>query len=94
MTAEQELKFLWLVQETCKDNPHLIAEVVQAANSGLKAKLSQLNEKLADVESLAVLAMARRTKNIDRALLDKLKKINGKTCFVWDSTIKELENKQ
>ena len=35
--TEQEIRFLFTVRDTCKANPEMVAEVVQAANAGVTA---------------------------------------------------------
>ena len=89
--TEQEILFLFTVRDTCKANPSLVAEVVQAANAGLRDRFDEMRELSANIEAVAMLAMARRTKDIDKALLAKLKQINGKSFVNWDSDIAKLE---
>ena len=89
--TEQEILFLFTVRDTCKANPEMVAEVVQAANAGLRDRFDEMRQLSADIETVAMLAMARRTKDIDKALLAKLKQINGKSFVNWDSDIAKLE---
>ena len=89
--TEQEILFLFTVRDTCKANPEMVAKVVDAANSGLRDRLDEMRKLSADIETVAALAMARRTKDIDKALLAKLKQINGKSFVRWDSNIAKLE---
>lgn len=89
--TEQEILFLFTVRDTCKANPEMVAKVVDAANSGLRDRLDEMRELSANIETVAVLAMARRSKSIDKSLAAKLRAINGKSCFVWDSDIAKLE---
>ena len=89
--TEQEILFLFTVRDTCKANPEMVAEVVQAANAGLRDRFDEMRELSADIEAVAMLAMVRRTKGIDKALLAKLKQVNGKSFVNWDSEITKLE---
>lgn len=89
--TEQEIRFLFTVRDTCKANPEMVAEVVQAANAGLRDRFDEMRELSADIEAVAMLAMVRRTKGIDKALLAKLKQVNGKSFLNWDSEITKLE---
>ena len=50
-----------------------------------------MRELSANIEAVAMLAMARRTKDIDKALLAKLKQVNGKSFVNWDTDIAKLE---
>ena len=89
--TEQEILFLFTVRDTCKANPEMVAEVVQAANAGLRDRFDEMRQLSADIETVAMLAMARRTKDIDKALLAKLKQVNGKSFVNWGSDIAKLE---
>ena len=89
--TEQEILFLFTVRDTCKANPEMVAEVVQAANAGLRDRFDEMRQLSADIETVAMLAMARRTKDIDKALLAKLKQVNGKSFVNWDTDIAKLE---
>ena len=89
--TEQEILFLFTVRDTCKANPEMVAKVVDAANSGLRDRLDEMRKLSADIEAVAMLAMVRRTKGIDKALLAKLKQVNGKSFVNWDSEITKLE---
>ena len=89
--TEQEILFLFTVRDTCKANPEMVAKVVDAANAGLRDKFDEMRQLSADIETVAMLAMARRTKDIDKALLAKLKQVNGKSFVNWDSDIAKLE---
>ena len=89
--TEQEILFLFTVRDMCKANPEMVAEVVDAANSGLRDRFDEMRKLSADIEAVAMLAMARRTKDIDKALLAKLKQVNGKSFVKWDSEIAKLE---
>ena len=88
--TEQEILFLFTVRDTCKANPEMVAEVVQAANAGLRDRFDEMRQLSADIETVAMLAMARRTKDIDKALLAKLKQVNGKSFVNWDTDIAKL----
>ena len=89
--TEQEILFLFTVRDTCKANPEMVAKVVDAANAGLRDKFDEMRQLSADIETVAMLAMARRTKDIDKALLAKLKQVHGKSFVNWDSDIAKLE---
>ena len=89
--TEQEILFLFTVRDTCKANPEMVATVVDAANSGLRDRLDEMRKLSADIEAVAMLAMARRTKDIDKALLAKIKQVNGKSFVNWGSDIAKLE---
>ena len=89
--TEQEILFLFTVRDTCKANPEMVAEVVQAANAGLRDRFDEMRELSANIEVVASLAMARRTKSLDKALLAKLKQVNGKSFVRWDDDISKLE---
>ncbi len=89
--TEQEILFLFTVRDTCKANPEMVAKVVDAANAGLRDRFDEMRKLSADIEAVAMLAMARRTKGIDKALLAKLKQVNGKSFVNWDSEITKLE---
>lgn len=90
--TEQEILFLFAVRDTCKSNPEMVAKIVDAANTGLRDRLDEMRELSANIEAVAMLAMARRTKDIDKALLAKLKQVNGKSFVNWDTNIAKLEN--
>ena len=77
--TEQEILFLFTVRDTCKANPEMVAEVVQAANAGLRDRFDEMRKLSADIEAVAMLAMVRRTKGIDKALLAKLKQVKPAT---------------
>ena len=89
--TEQEILFLFTVRDTCKSNPEMFAKIVDAANTGLRDRFDEMRELSANIEAVAMLAMARRTKDIDKALLAKLKQVNGKSFVNWDSDIAKLE---
>ena len=89
--TEQEILFLLTVRDTCKANPEMVAKVVDAANSGLRDRFDEMQKLSADIEAVAMLAMARRTKSIDKALLAKLKQVNGNSFVRWDDEIVKLE---
>ena len=89
--TEQEILFLVTVRDTCKANPEMVAKVVDAASTGLRNRFDEMRKLSADIEAVAMLAMARRTKDINKALLAKLKQINGKSFVNWDSDIAKLE---
>ena len=90
--TEQEILFLFIVRDMCKANPEMVAKIVDAANTGLRDRFDEMRELSANIEAVAMLAMARRTKDIDKALLAKLKQINGKSFVRLDSDIAKLEN--
>mgnify|MGYP003598346632 CR=1 FL=1 len=89
--TEQEILFLFAVRDTCKANPEMVAKIVDAANTGLRDRFDEMRELSANIEAVAMLAMARRTKDIDKALLAKLKQVNGKSFVNWDTNIAKLE---
>ena len=89
--TEKEIRLLFTVRDTCKANPEMVAKVVDAANTGLRDMFEEMRELSANIEAVAMLAMARRTKGIDKALLAKLKQVNGKSFVKWDSDIAKLE---
>ena len=93
MTNEEVFALLREVQQACQMHPDLVGDVVNAANQGVRARLAEMTNLTADIEALALLAMARRSKSMDGAVLAKLKKINGKSFVNWDSNIAELESK-
>ena len=89
--TEQEILFLLNVRDTCKANPEMVVKVVDAANAGLRDRFEEMRELSANIEAVAMLAMARRTKDIDKALLAKLKQVNGKSFVNWTVDIAKLE---
>ena len=91
--TEQEFNLLSSVAAACKANPAFMLDVVSAANRGQLDRLDELNRMNADLETLAVLAMAKRTKNLDGAILKKLERINGHSYVRWDDEIATLKSK-
>lgn len=92
--TEQESNLLSAVEDACKSNPALVAEVVAATNRGLAATIKDLHHLNADLETLAVLAMARRTKSTDGAILKKLEAVNGRSYVRWDDDIARMRAKE
>jgi len=90
---QEHYKFLSYVQEYIAENPEVSSYVVQAASAGVTEAMDKIKELALNCESLAVMAMTRRTKNVDSCVLAKLKQINGKSWMNWDSEIEALEAK-
>lgn len=90
---QEHYEFLAYVQAYVAKNPELSSYVVQAASAGVTDALDKIKELALNCESLAVLAMSRRTKSVDSCVLAKLKQINGKSRMNWDSEIADLEAK-
>ena len=90
---EAKLAFLGSIKNGLKKWPGLLPQVLTAINAGVQAHIAEVNARAMDCETLAVMAMARRTKNTDQAVLANLKKLNGRSWCRWDEKIKELEEK-
>ena len=91
--TEQEFNLLSSVAAACKANPAFIQDIVSAATSGQLARLDELSRMNADLETLAVMAMAKRTKSLDGPILKKLEKLNGRSYVRWDDEIAALKAK-
>ena len=91
--TEQEFSLLSSVAAACKANPAFMLDVVSAANRGHLDRLDELNRMNADLETLAALAMAKRTKSVDGPILKKLERLNGRSYVRWDDEIAALKVK-
>jgi len=90
---QEQLQFLYNVEQYVSKHPELSAHVVSAASSGVESAMKRMQSLACDCETLAIMALARRNKSTDAAILSKMKQLQGRSFFVWDSDIEELEAK-
>lgn len=85
--------FLQYVQTYIEENPDAAAYISEFAARGVERARKNDLERAADMEVMLSVAMARRFKEADQIILDKLMKWNGKTALNWQWAIEKLDTK-
>ena len=67
--------------------------IAEYAQQGIMEKLKEAREIQMKTEVALISSLNRKDKTTDKVILDSLKSIKGKTCFEYESTIKQLEEK-
>lgn len=92
MTPE-DIKFLQEVRVRSRD-PEMMNRIIDVAINGLQDISRQANERAADMEVIASMAMNTRLfKGNENFLAQKLEKWHGKTALRWDDQIEKLKGK-
>lgn len=92
MTPE-ELEFLREVASRSQD-PVMMRSIINSATGGLEHNARRSDERAADMEVVASMAMNTRLfKGNENFLAQKLEKWRGRTALRWDDQIKKLKEK-
>lgn len=92
MTPE-DIKFLQDVRHRSRD-PEMMSKIVDCAIHGLQDSARQANQRAADMEVVASMAMNTRLfKGNEKFLVEKLEHWKGKTSLRWDDQIAKLKEK-
>lgn len=75
--------FLAYVRNYVEQDPESAAYLSDYAQAGIRAALAKSNERAADMEVAVAVLAAKRYKNSDAVLMDKLSKWEGKTALDW-----------
>lgn len=90
MTPE-DMKFLREVADRSKD-PNMMRSIISSAIGGCEHVARKANERAADMEVVAAMALnARVFKSNENFLAQKLEKWEGQTSLRWDDQIKKLK---
>lgn len=88
-----DLEFLSEVADRSKD-PNMMRSIINSAIGGCEHNARKANERAADMEVVAAMALnARVFKSNDNFLAQKLEKWQGKTSLRWDDQINKLKEK-
>lgn len=91
--TEDDLNFLQDVALRSKDRAMMQA-IVMSAIGGLDRNAREANERAADMEAVACVAMnSKLSKSNKKFLLEKLERWRGKTSLRWDDQIAKLREK-
>lgn len=91
MVTDKELKFLISLKDFVKENPSLVAAVIQCIEDGMTDALKESSERAADMETIVAMALnTRMFKGNETFIADKLKKWNGRSALKWDAQIEAL----
>ena len=80
MNREQ---FLELVRSYVEHDPECAPMVTEFARQGVSAALDSANRRAADMETALAVALAKRYKNADDIIREKLSKWEGQTAMNW-----------
>lgn len=75
--------FLNSVRQYVERDPEAAAYLSDYAQAGIRDALAKSNERAADMEVAVSVLAAKRYKNADAVLMDKLNKWEGKTALNW-----------
>lgn len=90
----EDMQFLASIEAWVNKNPDKMHLVVNAAQSGLTQRLSDMHLRAVDMETVAAIALeSKLLKTKYWYLVELLKKWAGKTSLNFDTLIKELEQK-
>lgn len=88
-----DLEFLSEVASRSQD-PVMMRSIINSAIGGCEHNARKANERAADMEVVAAMALnARVFKSNDNFLAQKLEKWQGKTSLRWDDQINKLKEK-
>jgi regulator of sirC expression with transglutaminase-like and TPR domain len=89
----EDIKFLQEVRSRSQD-PEMMNRIIDVAVNGLQDRARKSDERAADMEVIASMAMNTRLfKGNENFLAQKLEKWNGKTSLRWDDQIAKLKEK-
>ena len=92
---ETDWQFLQGVKLYVENNPHIVAQLNNAIQSGINEALNAACAQAADMEATAAMALnARLFKGNQNFIADKLEKWKGKTALRWDDQIKALRKER
>jgi len=92
--TEEDIKFYQDVRRRSQD-PDEMRRIVDAAIKGLEDSARILQQKSADMEVVAAMALNGRVfKNNENFLAQKLEKWQGQTSLRWDDQIEKLKEKK
>ena len=86
--------FLEYVQKYVEQDPYVAAYVADYVHKGLTTVLNTAYERAADMETALAVLSAKRFKNRNETIIQKLEKWEGKTALCWDWLLKELKDDQ
>ena len=90
----EEIKFLQEVLSRSQ-NPEMMRRIIDVAINGLQDNSRQSNQRAADMEVVASMAMNTRLfKGNEKFLVEKLEHWQGKTSLRWDDQIAKLKEKK
>lgn len=84
-------EFLRYVSTYVKQNPEVAAYIGDTVADGINESRKEIMHRAADMESALAVSIAKRYKNADALILDKLKRWENKSVLNWKSTIEMLE---
>ncbi len=87
MNTKARDQFLQLVESYIKEDPEAAAYIHLSVQHGLREFAQECQEKSTDMEAIAVACTAKRFKNLDEFIRQKLERWKDKTAFNWDSFI-------
>ena len=85
MNREQ---FLELVRSYVEHDPECAPMVTEFARRGVSAALDAANRRATDMEVALAVALAKRYKNADEVIRDKLSTWEGKTALNWSKLLR------
>jgi hypothetical protein len=91
----EHLQFLASVEDFVKKNPELMGQLIQAAQSGVNARLQETHSRAVDMETVAAIALdARLFKKRQWHLAELLSKWEGRTNLVFTELVTKLRDSQ
>lgn len=86
-------EFLAWTEAYLISDPEAIPMLFKVAQNALRISLDNALEISSNMECILLATIAKKYPKIDAAelIIDKLKKIQGKSSIKWDSIIKQLE---
>lgn len=91
--TDEEIAFIKEVARRSQE-PLMMRAIINSAIGGVEHNARQAQERAADMEVVAAMALnARVFKGQQSFLVQKLEKWQGKTSLRWDDQIKELKEK-
>lgn len=90
----EHYEFYLYIQSYIEKNPECGAYVSDFVAKGIEKARKQANERAADMEVALSVALAKKFKNGNDVILDKLQKWNSKCSLRWDDTIDLLRKAQ
>lgn len=85
--------FYEYVGDYCSKFPGVIPGLIRVLNQSIINKINEEREIRSEIEIALVAAVAKKFRNADKLLLDKLEKISKSSCINWESTIDELKKR-
>lgn len=90
-----QLKFLASVEEFTKQNPQMMGQLIQAAQSGVTTRLQEERQRTIDMETVAAMALdAKLFKTKQWYIAELLSKWEGRTHIVFTDLVTKLRTSQ